>query len=94
MAKKANLEAVALVFADEALARMVEIMQNSDSDATALRAAEHIIKYALPPLSAAVPKEDFANLSPQERIKALQDALSEELESIEMTPQPSNHGRA
>ena len=92
MAKKPNLEALAVVFANEALARMVEVMRNSDSDATALRAAEHIIKYAFPPLTSGDTPDDIAALSPQDRIKALQDALSEELETIEMTPQ--NHGRA
>ena len=92
MAKKPNLETLAVVFAEES--RMVEVMRNSDSDATALRAAEHIIKYAFPPAQASDLADDVASLSAQDRIKALQDALSEELESIEMTPAPKAHGRA
>ena len=93
MTKKPNLEVLALVFADEAMARVVEVMRNAESDATALRAAEHIIKYAFPPKTASEVSEDIASLSPQDRIKALREALSEELESIEMTPVGQN-GRA
>jgi hypothetical protein len=93
MAKKPNLEALALSFADEAMARVVEVMRNAESDATALRAAEHIIKYAFPPKVASEVSEDMAKLSPQERIEALREALNEELESIEVTPAPVD-GRA
>ena len=94
MAKKPNLEALALKFVDEAMARVVEVMRNAESDATALRAAEHVIKYAFPPKSAADLSDDVASLSPQDRIRALEEALREEMESIEVTPQPSNHGRS
>jgi hypothetical protein len=94
MAKAPNLQTLAVVFAEESLARMVEVMRNSDSDATALRAAEHIIKYAFPPTQAPDLADDIAALSPQDRIKALQEALSEELESIEMTPPAGQNGRA
>lgn len=87
---KLRLEELSLVYATEALTRVVEVMRNSESDATALRAAEGILKYAFPAGSDSAP-DDIATMNPRDRILALQEALTAEMEDIQMSEARHGH---